>query len=74
MFIHVTRAYCTTLSVCVTLQQEKAVAAVQTKKPNIKKTATDLSRKLQKNLKKKDNNDDRMVGKTYSSVTTASYY
>lgn len=74
MFIHVTQAYCTTLSVCVTLQQEKAVAPVQTKKPNIKKTATDNSRKLQKNLKKKDNNEDKMVGKTYSSVTTAIYY
>jgi hypothetical protein len=25
-------------------------------------------------LKKKDNNEDKMVGKTYSSVTTAIYY
>jgi hypothetical protein len=62
------------LSVCIVLWQEKAAAPLQPKKPNIKKKATDTSRKLENNLKKKQNKEDTMVGKSYSSLTISIYY
>jgi len=74
MFIQETQACCTALSVCIVLQQEKAVAPIQPKKPNIKKKATDTSRKLQKNLIKKQNKEGTMVGKSYSSLTISAFY
>ena len=74
MFIHKIQVYCTTLSVCIVLQQEKAVAPIQPKKLNIKKKATDNPRKPDKNLKKKQNKEDTMVGKSDSSVTISVYY
>jgi len=74
MFIHKMQASCTTLSECVVLQQEKAVAPIQPKKPSIKKKATDTSRKLEKNLIKKQNKEDTMVGKSYSGLTISVYY
>jgi hypothetical protein len=60
--------------VCIVLQQEKALAPIQPKKPNIKKTATDNSRKFEKNLKKKQNKEDTMVGKSYSCLTISVCY
>lgn len=74
MFIHKMQVACTALSVCIMLQQEKAVAPIQPKKPKIKKKATDNSRKLEKNLIKKQNKEDTMVGKSYSSLTISVYY
>ena len=74
MFIYEIQADCTTLSVCITLQQEKAVAPIQAKKPNIKNTATDHSRKLGKNVKKNQNKEKIMVGKSYSSLTMSVCY
>ena len=63
MFIHEPHAYWTTLSVCIMVWQEKAFAPLQPKKPNIKNKATDTSRKLENNLKKKQNKEESMVGK-----------
>jgi hypothetical protein len=56
------------------LRQEKAVAPLQPKKPNIKQKATDTSRKLGNNLKKKQNKEDTTVGKSYISLTISIYY
>jgi hypothetical protein len=55
-------------------RQEKAVAPLQPKKPYTKKKATDTSRKLENNLKKKQNKEDTMVGKSYSSLTVSICY
>jgi hypothetical protein len=60
--------------VCILLLQEKAVAPFQPKKPNIKNKAADNSRKLENNLKKKQNKEDTMVGKSYSSLKISIYY
>jgi ribosome-binding protein aMBF1 (putative translation factor) len=60
--------------ICFILQQEKAVAPVQAKKPNAKKTTADNAGKLGKNLKKKQNKEDAMVGKSYNSQTISDYY